>query len=277
MSVIILVILGLAMGSFANALVWRLFMQHVADTPKVRAQDYSILRGRSMCPVCKHKLSALDLVPVLSYLALKGRCRYCHVKISPQYPAAELVMALVFVLSYLFWPVPFTSPGQWLLFGSWLAASVGLLALAIYDARWMILPNHLIYPTLTLAAIGRVGYIIFYSPQSGADSFAWLGALAVASGIFWFLFRASNGRLIGYGDVRLGLIIGTLVATPAKALGVIFFASLAGLIVALPRIIAGTKNIGSKLPFGPFLIAATAFIMLFGQPLIDWYKRLVAA
>ena len=275
MFIIILVILGLAMGSFANALVWRLFIQHVADTPKVRARDYSILRGRSMCPVCKHKLSALDLVPVLSYLALKGRCRYCQVRISPQYPIAELVMALVFVLSYIFWPVSFTLPGQWLLFGSWLTASVGLLALAIYDARWMILPNHIVYPTLGLAVIGRAGYIIFYSSQPSRDVLAWLAAPAIASGIFWLLFRLSGGRLIGYGDVRLGLITGTLVATPAKALAMIFFASLAGLVIALPHIITGTKNIGSKLPFGPFLIAATAFVMLFGQPVIDWYKRLV--
>jgi len=110
-----LFVLGLVFGSFVNALIWRVHKKK------------DIISGRSQCVKCGHRLAAKDLVPVLSWLALRGRCRYCKKPISWQYPIVEIALGLVFAASYHFWPVTL-SGGQWLLFVTWLTVSVGLLA-----------------------------------------------------------------------------------------------------------------------------------------------------
>ena len=224
-----------------------------------------------MCPRCRHELAAKDLVPVFSYLSLRGRCGYCQEPISWQYPVVELAMAGVFVASYFFWPVELAGIGQWLLFISWLGASVGLLALLIYDFRWMMLPNRILYPTLVVAAAGRLGYIAFYASDK-AHQLVLLGlSLLLSSGFFWLLFLISKGRWIGFGDVRLGLITGTLLATPAKSLLMLFLASLLGTLFVLPLVATGRTKMTSRMPYGPFLIIATGVVLLFGQSIINWY------
>jgi len=272
MVVAILAFLGLCLGSFVNALVWRLHEN--SKKQNVKSKKLSIVSGRSVCPNCGHELSAWDLVPVLSWLYLKGRCRYCRKPISWQYPLVELAMALVFIFSYLFWPGDLHLVGQKLLLATWLTGSVGLLALLVYDWRWMLLPNRIIYPTLAVALAGRLAYIVFYAGNK-AHSF-WLLAfsLLIASGMFFILYLLSQGRWIGFGDVRLGLVTGTLIADPAQSFLMIFLAALMGTIVALPGLVSGKLQISHRLPFGPFLITATGIVVLFGTPIIDWYKRL---
>lgn len=184
-------------------------------------------------------------------------------------------MALVFVTSYIFWPVSLSQNGQWLLFTTWIISSVGLLALAVYDLKWTLLPNKILYPTFLIAFLGRAGYILFFSSQKSHDLWLWAGSLVVASGIFWVLFTISKGKWIGYGDVRLGLITGTLLADPYKALLMLFFASVLGSLAVLPGLIKGKRTLSSRLPYGPFLIAATALVVFFGDSLIDWYKSLL--
>lgn len=288
MEIVVLIILGLVFGSFVNALVWRVHEQSKAVSGKrkgeqptddskfltLNASRYSVISGRSQCVNCGHILAAKDLVPVLSWLALRGHCRYCQKPISKQYPTIELLLAVLFVLSYIFWPLALTG-GQWLLFGTWLAASVGLLALAVYDLRWMLLPNRILHPTLFVALTGTVGYILFFSKDI-AHSF-WLLALSilVASGFFAAIYVFSRGKWIGFGDVRLGLVTGTLLATPAKSFLMIFLASILGTLSVLPALIAGRKKLVAKIPFGPFLIVATFIALLFGQSVIDWYGRLL--
>lgn len=271
---IVLVWFGLALGSFVNALIWRLHEQSKAKKSKLSKSkaNLSIINGRSICDHCKHLLAWYDLIPVLSWVWLRRRCRYCHKLISWQVPGVELALALVFTLSYAFWPVSL-SGGQWVLFITWLLSSVGLLALLVYDVRWMLLPNKIIYPTLAVAAVGRAVYLIGYEPHRLHALLYWLLGVAVASGLFWILFMVSRGKWIGYGDVRLGLITGTLLATPAKSFLMIFLASAIGVALIIPALIAGKKTLASKLPYGPFLITATAICVLLGQPIIDWYKR----
>lgn len=272
---IVLVWFGLALGSFVNALIWRLHEQSQAKKSKSNKSkaNLSIINGRSVCPNCRHKLAWYDLIPILSWVFLKGRCRYCKKPIPIQYPLVELALALVFTLSYAFWPVSI-SGGQWVLFITWLLAAVGLLALLVYDAHWMLLPNKIIYPTLAVAAVGRVVYLIGYEPHRLHALLYWLLGVAVASGLFWILYTVSRGKWIGYGDVRLGLITGTLLATPAKSFLMIFLASVMGVVLIIPALAAGKKTLASKLPYGPFLITATAICVLLGQPIIDWYKRI---
>ena len=139
---------GLIAGSFINALVWRIREQSIHTNSK----DLSIVNGRSICPNCKHKLAAIDLIPVFSWLSLRGKCRYCHKSISPQYLIVELITAAAFILSYAFWPQP-VSGIEAVEFAIWLVLLSGLVALFIYDLKWRILPNRILYPLLSIAAI----------------------------------------------------------------------------------------------------------------------------
>jgi prepilin signal peptidase PulO-like enzyme (type II secretory pathway) len=257
---VILAWFGLALGSFLNALTWRIH----------KKKDW--VKGRSQCESCKHQLSALDLVPLFSWLALRGKCRYCKKPISWQHPIIEVTTAAVFVLSYIFWPNALVSAGNWVLFITWLITSVGLMALLVYDARWMLLPSNLIYTTAAIAAIGRLIYIFGYEDSKSAAVFAWLLSLAVASGIFWVLYIVSQGKWIGFGDVRLGLITGTVLASPAFSFLMIFISSLAGTLFILPSILRGKKAMDSKIPYGPFLILGCLIALLFGPDFINWYK-----
>ncbi len=262
-----LVIIGLCAGSFVSALVWRLHQREKG----IKDKKLSILKGRSMCSACGHELGVKDLVPVVSYLALRGRCRYCGKAIEDK-PVVELVAAAVFGFSYLFWPSAMAD-GQWLLLATWLLASVGLLALAVYDLRWMLLPNRVLYPTFVAALVGRLAYVIFYADHKAHSLVFLLLSWAVASGVFLLLFVVSQGRWIGFGDVRLGMITGTLLATPAKSFLMIFLASILGTLAVIPGLVSGKKNTNSKLPYGPFLIAATLAVVLFGDSILDWYQR----
>jgi prepilin signal peptidase PulO-like enzyme (type II secretory pathway) len=269
--VLILAWFGLAFGSFVNALVWRVHEQSKKRKSKRTNVNLSIVNGRSICPNCKHVLAWHDLVPVFSWLFLRGKCRYCKKPISKQYPLVEIAMALVFVCSYIWWPTDLDKAGDMVLFITWLATSVGLMALLVYDALFMLLPNRILYPTFYVALVGRLIYLIGFEPHKGHEALAWILSVGVASGIFWLLFVLSQGKWIGYGDVRLGLITGTILADPAKSFMMIILGSLLGTLFILPALLLGKKNLASRLPYGPFLIAATMVVLLFGDRILDWY------
>ncbi len=269
---ICLFLLGLCLGSFVNALVWRVYQQSKAKKSK---SDLSIINGRSICPNCRHVLNATDLVPVFSWLALRGKCRYCKKPISWHYPVVELVLGVVFAGSYIFWPQSLDDSGQVVLLGTWLISSVGLLALTIYDFKWMLLPNRILYPTLLVAGVGRMLYILAFEPSKLHGLVNWGLSVAVASGIFYLLFEASKGKWIGYGDVRLGLVTGSLLVGPQEALLMILIASILGTMFVLPAFVSGKQKLVSKLPFGPFLIMATFLVIIFGESILSWYKELV--
>lgn len=260
LTLVILAFFGLALGSFLNAMSWRIH----------KKKDW--VKGRSECDHCKHQLAAKDLVPVLSWLALRGRCRYCKKPISWQHPVIELATAAVFVCSYAFWPGEVNNTGDWVLFLTWLATSVGLMALLVYDARWMLLPSKIIYSTVFIAALGRLIYIIGYESNKGEALTQWALSVAVASGIFWLLYVVSQGKWIGFGDVRLGLITGTVLVDPAKSFLMIFLGSVLGTLYILPALLRGKKTVDAKLPYGPFLIIGTIIALLFGGNILDWYK-----
>ncbi len=269
--------LGLCFGSFINALVWRTRQQALKNQKsKIKKQkEFSILTGRSQCPNCHHQLAAKDLIPIVSWLLLKGRCRYCKKPISKQYPLVEILTAAVFTASYLYWPVDLQVQGQWLLLVIWLAASIGLISLAVYDWHWMLLPNGILYPTFFVALAGRLIYIFIFSPDPAHSSWLLALSLLIAAGLFWIIYELSRGKAIGFGDVRLGLVTGTLLATPINSFLMIFAASILGTLFALPGLISRRRMMTSRIPYGPFLIAATFLVVLFGQPIIDWYERLL--
>jgi prepilin signal peptidase PulO-like enzyme (type II secretory pathway) len=263
---LILVLLGLCFGSFVNALVWRL---HEQDTKKTKNNRLSILRGRSMCPSCKHELKAVDLLPVVSWISLGGKCRYCKKLISWQYPVVELLAGVIFVVSYVFWPNDFGSIGIFQ-FCMWLVFVIGFMALAVYDLKWMILPNRIIYPMIALGGI----YVMISCLILGSTlplSQAFYGVL-ISSGLFYGLFQVSSGKWIGGGDVKLGIIIGLIIGGLTQSLLVLFIGSLLGSLVSIPLLLSGAGR-KKKIPFGPFLIMATIIVFLFGTSITTWYQN----
>ncbi len=274
MIILSLLILGLCFGSFVNAYVWRIYKQGTSKSKRSnkKPDQYSLLHGRSMCPHCKHGLAAKDLVPVLSWLSLKGACRYCHKRIGAQYPLVELATAVLFVISYKAWPEP-VSGGVWLLFGLWLCIVVSLMALAVYDLKWMLLPNRMVTPLAVLAGLYVAASILVSGNADPLVSAAW--GVAIGGGLFYVLFQISDGRWIGGGDVKLGAALGLIVGGPMNAILLLFLASFIGTLVALPLMIAGKASRTSKLPFGPFLIAAAFVVTLYGERIVNQYNTLV--
>lgn len=282
MIIIVLTVLGLCFGSFVNALVWRLHAQGQLGVgfkekgkgkkaTNLSAHDLSIMTGRSMCPNCHHALAWYDLVPVISWLSLRGKCRYCHKSISWQYPVVELVTAGLFAASYIYWPSTLHAPYSILLFVFWLVFLVGFMALVVYDLKWMRLPNRIIYPLFPLVFVQVVVKAVYSPRPLSVIMEAFLGVLCLG-GVFYVLFQVSNGKWIGGGDVKLGLLLGPLVGGPAMALLVLFGASVMGSLVSVPLLISGRLKKTSRIPFGPFLIVATILVQLFGQSVWHWYK-----
>ncbi|HEX5395390.1 MAG TPA: prepilin peptidase [Candidatus Saccharimonadales bacterium] len=283
---VILVVFGLCAGSFVSAVVWRVRQQELSEEQgtgnkeqakkntnyQLPTTNYSVLKGRSVCPHCHHILTWYDLLPLFSWLALRGRCRYCGKRISWQYPLTEVSAVAVFTVSYAYWPGGVYGVGDWLMLIAWLLTSVGLLALLIYDLKWMILPNKILYPTLAVAVSGRLVYILSFEPDKIDALINWALSLLIASGLFLLIYTASSGRWIGFGDVRLGLILGTVLSEPLNSMLMIFVASVLGTAVILPALITGRRKMTSRLPFGPFLISATFLVLIFGQGVVDWYK-----
>lgn len=272
MTIVALVVIGLCFGSFVNALVWRLYMQSSPKPKKPKAKtskvNLSIVNGRSVCPHCHHELSAKDLIPLFSWLFLAGKCRYCSKKIGWQYPLVELVVAGLFVLSYLVWPNDFDLVGT-INFGSWLLVLTGLVALTVYDIKWMLLPNKIVYPLIILALV----LAILNLTQGSVGVYGLLYSVLIASGIFFLLFQVSDGKWIGGGDVKLGLLLGLLLASPFMSFLMLFAASTLGTIYSLPAVVSGKLKASARIPFGPFLIVAGIFAYLFGAGIVDWYKK----
>ncbi len=273
MIIAILIVTGLCFGSFVNALVWRLHEQE-KDTKshKLSKQpSLSIVNGRSICPGCKHTLAPKDLVPVLSWLSLGGRCRYCGKPISGQYPLVELATAGLFVASYFWWPVAVNGI-QDAIFGLWLMILIGLIALLVYDLRWSLLPNRIIHP-LNVIATGMALISIVSANKPLIALLNTILAVVVGGGIFYLIFQVSRGKWIGGGDVRLGWLLGLIVATPARSVLFIFLASLIGSLVSLPLLASHRLKRTSTIPFGPFLIIATIIVQLFGHSILFWYQK----
>jgi len=222
--------LGLILGSFLNALLFRF------NTGK------SVLRGRSACMHCNTELRALDLVPVLSYVFLGGRCRYCKTRISWQYPLVETAAALLAVLIYIQNPDP-------LWFGYWLLVWLILLFVVVYDLRHKIIPWS---ASLSLMALAFV-----YALLLGT----WWG---IALGIpLLALSLISNGQWMGWGDGFLELSLGGLLGL-TLGFTALMLAFWAGALVGIALLcLRGGVTMKTEVPFAPFLIlgAAVAYFL----------------
>ncbi len=256
-----LFLIGLCLGSFVNAAVWRI--KHKKD----------LLVERSECTKCHYKLAWYDLVPVLSWVFLRGKCRKCHKPISPQYPLVELAVAAFFVASFAFWPYDLNTINQLLMFGIWLLSGVGLAILFVYDLRWLILPDKVVIPIIGLGIANAI-VVGLQADNFGYFLFNLLGSIAILSGFYFFLYIASRGKWIGFGDIKLGLALGLLLSDWQLALLAFFLANLIGTLFFAPALSTGKLKRTAHIPFGPFLIAGYLLAGLFGHAIIEWYMVL---
>jgi len=180
-------IFGLIIGSFLNAVIYRL-----------SEKDESVPKGRSYCPQCKHTLTWEDLIPLLSFFLLHGRCRYCKKRISWQYPLVEMFTGLVFLSIFNFTYVTFETLYLFII------ASL-LIVLFVYDLKHYILPDKILFSALIVSGIWYVVSGIILSTLYAAFG---------AALFFFALFALSKGRAMGFGDVKLALFMGLFLGWP---------------------------------------------------------------
>lgn len=255
-------LVGLIFGSFICAAIGRMH------------DKKNWVSDRSRCAHCNHILEAKDLIPVISWLTLKGKCRYCKKTIGYQEPLVEVFTGSLFALSYGLWQNPTISIYGWLELALWLVVVVMLVGLFIYDVKWMLLPNKLVAVTTAFVAL-LVIVLVFSSDRPGTFLLSALLGAGLLFGIFYGLFAISKGKWIGGGDVKLAPALGLLAGSPSKALLLLFIASVLGTLVSLPLLLSKKLRANAQIPFGPFLIAATIIVYLFGASIIDWYLHKV--
>ncbi len=250
-------ILGLLVGSFLNVVIYRLPLMIAQDrqasTHHTDPQsDFNLSWPGSHCPSCGTPVRALDNIPLVSYLLLRGRCRHCQQSIHWQYPVVEVVTALMsaFAVTALpdFHPV-------WLLF-IWL-----VIPLTVIDLRHQLLPDQL---TLTLLWVGLCAAALGWLPVSAADS---IGGAIIGYGCLWLLYqlhRRLRGRDgMGYGDFKLLAALGAWLGPLALA-PLVFLGALTGLLAAAGLRVT-TGRMPEALPFGPFLIAGGIIVVVAGD------------
>lgn len=250
--------LGAVFGSFVGAMVWRL------KTGRKLAAD------RSECEHCHHKLSVLDLLPLVSWLWLRGRCRYCKKTIGWTPFILELSLGLVFALSYIAWPYGLSDPLSIALLALWLVSCVMLAILFLYDLRWFLLPDKVMWP---LFGVGAVYFTV--NALAGGLSLSQavpelaFGLLPIA-GVYYVLYIVSKGEWVGFGDVKLGIFMGFVLGWQGALLA-LMLANCIGLAVIAPGLLSGKLSRSSHIPFGPFLIIATLIALLWGEQLITLF------
>ncbi|MHB1568611.1 MAG: prepilin peptidase [Acidimicrobiales bacterium] len=243
-------LLGLVIGSFLNVVIYRV------------PRGESILRPGSHCPRCGSALGARDNVPVVSWIALRGRCRYCETAISPRYLAVEVLTAVLFASAGLRLGFSAALPAA-------LAAIAVLVALSVIDLERLILPKKVVYAGL----IAEIILLVFASVHDHAWSrLGVAGACAVAWFTFFFLINLVAPRALGFGDVRLSLLLGVFLGWFGWRYAVVgfFLANLVGAVVGLGLIVTRRMDRSQPVPYGLFLAAGAVGTFLAGPVFVSW-------
>ncbi|HZZ99215.1 MAG TPA: prepilin peptidase [Candidatus Paceibacterota bacterium] len=228
-------VFGTVYGSFLNVLLWRL--------PQGQG-----IGGRSHCRACHQQLAWQDLVPILSFIWLKGRCRQCKDHISIRYPLVEATSGLV--LAILVWVLPLSTAGVVL------AAMVSLIltSLFFFDFFYFILPDVIVYPGIVIFAIynylWRPDWLFFFSSALSLGAF------------FAIIYAVSKGKWLGLGDVKLAFLVGLILGWPLSFLATVL-AIWVGALVGLAMMAFGRANLKKELPLGSFWTAAALATLIF--------------
>lgn len=240
-------IFGLLIGSFLNVVILRL-------------PSSKTLAGRSVCPKCKHQLQARDLVPLFSFVFLRGRCRHCFVPIHYRYPLIEAVTGILFLLSYLHLSYSTGGLNVLDLILYFVVCSVALVTFVID------LEHYLILDKITFTGLGLVVLVVFIQAFIGKDFSMLLGRLVgmllgtLPLFLIWWL---SRGKWMGFGDVKFMLFIGWVVGWPLVIFAFVLTFWL-GTLIALPLLLAGKKQLSGKMPLGTFMALSLLLVIFFG-------------
>lgn len=245
---ILIAVFGISIGSFLNAVIWRL---HTKE---------GFLRGRSYCPKCRVHIRAKDLVPLLSYILLRGKCRDCRKKISWQYPIVELTTGLAFLMLYL----RFSLDGEFFVYSIFTAF---LIIVFVFDLKHYLILDRVMLPA---AIVGIAGSLLL-----GLGFFDILIGAIIGGGFFWLQFVLSHGKWIGGGDIRLGAVMGLMLGWE-NLLAALFVSYLIGSIVGLILVSSNRKKWQSRLPFGVFLTTSTYVAFVWGGEIVTWYLNLLS-
>jgi len=294
--------LGLAVGSFLNCVIYRIELQENEQEDDSSKKSQSFLQGRSFCPYCRHTLSWQDLIPVLSFIFLRGKCRYCQKPISFQYPAVEIATGLLFLLIFNLSTKDFLlcsaehsnlfecSGLEFFTLLYYLTISSLLIIIFVYDLKHYIIPDKIVFPAIGIALLYQF-FIIWNLPAlleaggfpSGFGNWkleignlepllpALLSALG-AAGFFLLIVLISRGRWMGVGDIKLAFLMGLVLGWP-NIFVALFSAFLIGAIIGIALMILGKKTLKSEVPFGPFLVTGTFLALFWGRQIIDFYVQ----
>lgn len=252
--------LGASIGSFINVVVYRL------------PARLSLLWPPSRCPHCLNQLQAYDNVPVLGWIWLKGRCRYCKSKISWRYPVVETITGIMFLCIFWLFQFSLVTLGYWT-FCSW------LLALSLIDLDTMILPNPLTKSGLVLGLIFQM--IIGYTTDAswaGLARHLMMGIVGAVLGLWLFDAIAILGVFcqkdaMGTGDIKLAAMMGAWLGWQYLLLAG-FIAFTIGALVGIGAILLSQRKWGQKIPFGPFLALGSLTTIFGGKPILSAYLGL---
>lgn len=267
-------LLGFLVGSFINVVAYRLpimlqkswrqesleFLEQVDTKPDT--STFNLSTPRSRCPACSHSISALENIPVVSYLILGGRCKKCRTHISIRYPLVELTTALLSILVAIQFGVSLHT--VFALFFTW-----ALISLSLIDADTQLLPDSITLPLLWFALFASL-FNVFVDPSMALTG-AIAGYLSLWS-VFW-LFKLITGKEgMGYGDFKLLAAIGALLGWEMLPL-VIILSAFAGATIGLTLILLKGKSKNTALPFGPYLSIAGFIALLWGDTINQAYLQ----
>ena len=266
-------VLGLAVGSFLNVVVhrlprmlqaqWKAQCAELEGRPAPEAPRYNLWVPRSQCPSCGHALSAAHNIPVISYLALRGRCAFCAASISARYPLIEALTALLFawVAAHFGWSAAGVAG---------LVLTAFLLALATIDADTTLLPDDLTQPLLWLGLL--VNLRPTYAPLPEAVIGAVAGYLCLWA-VYWVFKLVTGKEGMGYGDFKLFAALGAWLGWKLLPL-IILLSAATGAVLGILMIVLRGRDRAAPIPFGPYLAAAGWIAMMYGDGLVSSYLRL---
>jgi leader peptidase (prepilin peptidase) / N-methyltransferase len=244
----LLAIFGLMIGSFLNVCISRLPVGE------------SIVSPASRCPKCGKPIAWRDNIPVVGYLMLGGKCRYCHAPISLMYPAVEVATAICFVAQGLFFGDNLPLLAARLLF------TAMLIVLFCTDLETMRLPNVITYPGIVIGVV----LSLFLPPGIVASVIGAAVGAAIPWTIRWVWYQVKGVEAMGLGDVKMLAMIGAFLGWK-QVWVVLFIASLAGAIVGIVILRTRGRSLASRLPFGTFLAVAALVASMVGDALVAWY------
>jgi leader peptidase (prepilin peptidase)/N-methyltransferase len=267
---ILATVFGLLIGSFLNVVIHRLpvmmqresdnYVAHESGKPLPHTDRYNLIVPRSACPQCKHQIGALENVPVMSYLFLRGKCAACKTPISIRYPIVEILTGALSGL--LIWR-----------FGSGWAGLASLvfvyllIAMTFIDADTQLLPDDLTLPLLWIGLLLNLSGLFVPLPDAVIGAAA--GYLSLWA-IYWAFKLLTGKEGMGYGDFKLLAALGAWLGWKMLPI-IILFSSLVGAAVGITLIVFTRRGRDKPIPFGPYLAAAGLLALLYGQTILETY------